>query len=191
MKLLEDKILKDGVVLPGDVLKVDSFLNHQINVMLLSQMAEYIYNHFKDCKVDKVLTVEASGIALACLTAQFFCCPLVFAKKSKTANMQGDSFVADVYSYTHKTMNHIEVTKKYLSVGENVLIVDDFLANGEASKGLISLVNQANAKVVGVACAIEKCYQGGGDSLREQGIDVLALAAIDKMEDGKITFRNS
>lgn len=189
MELLERAILENGRVLPGDVLKVDGFLNHQIDVQLLSKMGKFVYERFSDCKVDKILTVEASGIAFACLTAQFFCCPVVYAKKSRTSNLSKDCYSSTVRSYTHNNVNDILVSKNYLKAGENVLIVDDFLATGEAMNGLIDLVGQAGGNVVGVVSAIEKGYQKGGDRLREKGYDVLSLAIIDKMDENGIVFR--
>ena len=189
MELLKEAILKKGKVLKGDVLKVGSFLNQQIDVQLLSSMGKYVYDNFSDCKVDKILTVEASGIAFACLTAQFFSCPVVFAKKSKTSNVSGETYSATVRSYTHGVVNEIIVPKEYLSNGENVLVIDDFLATGEAAEGLIKLVEQAGANLVGFVSAIEKGYQGGGDRMRARGIKVLSLAVIDEMDDSGIKFR--
>ena len=191
MELLKSAILEKGKVLPGDVLKVDCFLNHQIDVRLLAEMGKFVYENFSDCKVDKILTVEASGIAFACLTAQFFSCPVVFAKKAKTSNISADCYSATVKSYTHGNVSEIVVSKSYLNAGENVLILDDFLARGEAANGLISLVEQAGANLVGVVAAIEKGYQGGGDALRKKGINVFSLAVIDSMESGNIKFREN
>ena len=190
MQLLKDSIMHKGKVLPGDVLKVDSFLNHMIDVELLTKMGEYIHEHFSDCKVDKVLTIEASGIALAYATAQFFSCPMLFAKKSRTSNLPGSVYQAVVHSYTHGTDSTIMVNKDYLTEGENVLIVDDFLATGAATDGLVSLVEQAKANVVGIAAAIEKTYQSGGNALRERGFKVLSLAKIASMEGGVVTFED-
>lgn len=188
MKLLEQKILNEGKVLPGDVLKVDCFLNHQMDVAFLTKLGKEIYNHFKNCNVNKILTVESSGIGLACLTAQFFNCKLLVAKKNKSSNISSNVYVAKVYSYTHQTENNIVVSKEYLSRDDNVLIIDDFLANGNACLGLIDIVNQAGGQVKGVSCAVEKTYQGGYDKLVGLGIDVYSLARIEKMQDGKITF---
>ena len=191
MELLKSTILEKGKVLPGDVLKVDCFLNHQLDVQLLSKMGKYVYDNFSDCKVDRILTVEASGIAFACLTAQFFCCPVVFAKKSRTSNVPGDCYMSVVKSYTHGNTNNIIVSKEYVKAGENVLIMDDFLAHGEAANGLVSIVKQANANVVGVVAAIEKGYQHGGDELRAKGYNVMSLAIIDKMDLSGIKFREN
>lgn len=191
MELLKSAVLEKGKVLAGDVLKVDSFLNHQLDVSLLSKMGKYVYDNFSDCKVDRILTVEASGIAFACLTAQFFCCPVVFAKKSKTINLSGNFYTATVKSYTHGNTGEVLVCKDYIKAGENVLIMDDFLARGEAANGLVSIVEGAGAKVVGVVAAIEKGYQGGGDELRKKGYNVFSLAVIDSMDGGTITFRET
>ncbi len=188
MKLLEQKILNEGKVLPGDVLKVDCFLNHQMDVAFLTKLGEEIYNHFKNCNVNKILTVESSGIGLACLTAQFFNCKVLVAKKNKSSNISSNVYVAKVYSYTHQTENNIVVSKEYLSSSDNVLIIDDFLANGNACLGLIDIVNQAGGQVKGISCAVEKTYQGGYDKLSSLGIEVYSLARIEKMQDGKITF---
>ncbi len=191
MELLKSAILEKGKVLPGDVLKVDCFLNHQIDIQLLSKMGKYVYDNFSDCRVDRILTVEASGIAFACLTAQFFCCPVVFAKKSRTSNVPGDCYMATVKSYTHGNVNNIIVSKDYIKAGENVLIMDDFLAHGEAANGLVSIVKSAGAKVVGVVAAIEKGYQKGGDELRAKGYNVMSLAIIDSMDLSGIKFREN
>lgn len=188
MRLLEQKILQEGKVLPGDILKVDCFLNHQMDVAFLTCLGKEIYERFYSCKVNKILTVEASGIGLACLTAQFFNCKVLVAKKKKSLNISNDIYSAKVYSFTHKTENNIIVSKEYLSSEDNVLIVDDFLANGNACLGLIDIVNQAGGKVVGISCAVEKTYQGGYDKLVNLGYDVYSLARIKKMEDGKIYF---
>ncbi|MBQ9781770.1 MAG: xanthine phosphoribosyltransferase [Clostridia bacterium] len=188
MKLLEQKILNEGKVLPGDVLKVDCFLNHQMDVAFLTELGKEIYNHFKNCNVNKILTVESSGIGLACLTAQFFNCKVLVAKKNKSSNISNNVYVAKVYSYTHQKENNIVVSKEYLLSDDNVLIIDDFLANGNACLGLIDIVNQAGGQVKGISCAVEKTYQGGYDKLASLGIDVYSLARIEKMQDGKITF---
>lgn len=189
MQLLENAILTKGKVLKGNILKVGSFLNQQIDVKLLREIGKDVYEKFKDCGVNKLLTVEASGIAIACSAAQFFDCNVVFAKKSKTANVDGDFYSADCFSFTHKTHNKLIVPKEYISDKDKVLIVDDFLANGEAVNALIDVVGQAGAKVAGVAIAIEKGFQGGGDALRAKGVDLYSLAIIDSMENGQIVFR--
>lgn len=189
MKLLEETIMNKGKVLPGNVLKVGSFLNQQLDISLISEMGKEIYSHFKDCGVNKILTIEASGIGMACLTAQFFNCNVVFAKKSKTSNMSDDVYSSTAFSYTHQNNNTIVVSKEYLGSGDRVLIIDDFLAHGEACNALIDIINQAGAKLCGVAIGIEKSFQGAGDKLRASGIDLLSLAQIESMNDNEIVFR--
>lgn len=189
MKSLEEKILREGVVLDGDVLKVGSFLNQQIDVDFLFKMGEDIHNAFASLEVTKVLTVEASGIALAVAAAHYFNAPVVFAKKSKTSNVSGAVYSSLVHSYTHGIDNNIVIPKDYLNKDDKVLIVDDFLANGAALTGLIDLVNQAGSTVVGCAAAIEKGYQGGGDELRKQGYKVHSLAIVEEMSPAGIVFR--
>ena len=190
MELLERKIETCGTVLDGNVLKVDSFLNHLIDVPFLSKLADYVYEQFKDEKVNKILTVEASGIALATLVAERLSCDMTYAKKSRTSNL-GDEGVysASVRSFTHNVTNNIIVNKKYLSSSDRVLVVDDFLARGEAANGMISIVEQAGATLVAMVAAIEKGFQGGGDALRKKGINVLSLAIIDKMSPDGLIFR--
>lgn len=190
MRLLEQKILNEGKVLNGDILKVDCFLNHQMDVAFLSKLGKEIFEHFKDAGINKILTVEASGIGLACLTAEYFNCKVLCAKKHKSLNISNDIYVAKVYSFTHKTDNLIMVSKEYLNKGDKVLIVDDFLANGNACLGLIDIVKQAGAEVKGISCAVEKTYQGGYQKLVDLGLDVYSLARIEEMKDGKITFVN-
>lgn len=189
MKLLEQTILKKGKVLPGNVIKVGAFLNNQIDVNLLNEMGKDIYAHFSNCGVNKILTVEASGIAIACITAQFFNCPVVFAKKNKTSNVEGEVYTAPCFSYTHMKQNTLVVPSEFLSKGDNVLIIDDLLARGEALNACIGLVEQAGAKVIGCSVAIEKCFQNGGDELRSKGVDVYSLAQIESMDNGNIVFR--
>ena len=191
MELLEKAILTKGKVLGGHVLKVGSFLNNQLDVKLLSEMAKDVYSRFKDKGVNKILTVEASGIAFAVLVAEKFNCNALFAKKSKTSNVEGDILSAECYSYTHKIMNNLIVPKEFLGEGDKVLIIDDFLANGQAVFALKEIVEKSGAELVGASIAIEKGFQGGGDRLREEGIDLYSLAVIDEMEEGKITFRKS
>ena len=189
MELLEQRILKDGVVLPGDVLKVNSFLNHQIDVKFICELGKEFYRLYSDCGVNKILTIESSGIGIACLTAQFFDAPVVFAKKSKTSNIASGVWSAKAHSYTHGNDYTAIVSKDYLGRGDRVLIVDDFLANGEALEAMISICNSAGAKVVGCGVVIEKLYQGGGDKLRKSGVRVESLAKISSMSaDGKIEF---
>lgn len=191
MKLLEDRIIKDGKVFSGNVLKVDSFLNHQIDVELLDKMGLEVKKLFSDSCVTKVLTIEASGIGVGCMVAKHFNCPLLFAKKSKTLNIKGDVYTSKVESFTHQCTYDIIVSKDFLNENDTVLIVDDFLAKGNALIGLIDIVNQSGAKLAGCSIAIEKGYQGGGDKLRAQGIKVESLAIIEEMDDltGEIVFR--
>ena len=185
MHLLEERIRRDGIVLSGDVLKVDSFLNHQMDVDLLSEMGREFARLYADCEVNKILTIEASGIGIACFTAQAFRCPLLFAKKSKTKNLADDVYSVDVASYTHGNVSKVIVSRQYLRPGDRVLIVDDFLANGAALSGLISLVRQAGAVVVGAGIAIEKAYQPGGELIRGMGVRVESLARIKSMDPEK------
>ncbi|MBR3894193.1 MAG: xanthine phosphoribosyltransferase [Clostridia bacterium] len=185
MQLLEQKICKEGKVFEGDVLKVDSFLNHQIDVGFLCRLGEELHRLFADCGVNKILTIEASGIGIACITAQFFHCPVLFAKKSKTVNIAGNLWTSRVHSYTHNTDHDVVVSKSYLGAGDRVLIIDDFLANGSALEALIDLCRQAGAEVVGAGIAIEKVYQGGGEMIRRKGVRVESLARIASMDTEK------
>lgn len=191
MKILEERIIKDGKVFEGNVLKVDSFLNHQIDTNLLAEMGKEFKRLFYDFNITKVLTIEASGIGVGCMAAHYFNCPLLFAKKSKTLNIKGDVYKSKVESFTHQCTYDIIVSKDFLNDNDTVLIVDDFLAKGNALIGLIDIVNQSGAKLAGCGIAIEKGYQGGGDKLRAQGIRVESMAIIDSMDDktGKIVFR--
>lgn len=190
LNLLQKKIMKDGVIKAGNVLKVDSFLNHQIDVPFISELGKEFKKLFGDCQVDKILTIEASGIGIACLTAVYFGVPVLFAQKSAGSNMDKDVYATEVKSFTHNKVNHVVASKKYLNAGEHILIMDDFLANGCAVQGLIDLVKQAGGIVEGVGICIEKGFQGG-DELRASGVDVKSLAIIEKMdaETGSITFR--
>ena len=191
MNFLEERILKDGIVKPGNVLKVDSFLNHQMDIALMEQIGEEFHRRFGDKKVTKVLTIEASGIGIAYPVAKQFGVPLVFAKKSKSVNIDGDMYVAEVESFTHKNKNQVIVSKRFLSQGDNVLIIDDFLANGCALQGLISIAESAGATVVGLGIAIEKGFQIGGRVIRNLGYQLESLAIVDAMdaETGSVTFR--
>ena len=202
MNFLEERIMKDGVVKPGNVLKVDSFLNHQMDIELFNEMGKEWKRRFADKKINKILTIEASGIGIACLTAQFFHCPVLFAKKAKTSNLSDKLWASKVHSYTHNTDHDVIVAKKFLGEGDRVLIIDDFLANGCALQGLISiddflangsalnalldLCRQAGATAVGAGIVIEKAYQSGGEVIRRRGIRVESLARIASMsvEDG-------
>ena len=191
MNFLEERIAKDGVVKPGNVLKVDSFLNHQMDPRLLVRMAEEFKRRFAGKPINKILTIEASGIGIAAFVALVFDAPMVFAKKSKSINIDGDMYVAEVESFTHKNKNQVIVSKRFLKDGEHVLIIDDFLANGCALQGLISIAESAGAKVEGCGIVIEKGFQIGGRVIRNMGYHVESLAIVDAMdcENGTITFR--
>ncbi|MBQ7164635.1 MAG: xanthine phosphoribosyltransferase [Clostridia bacterium] len=192
MELLKQKILAEGRVVGDGILKVDGFLNHQIDVELVSAMGKEIYERFKDDGVTKILTIEASGIGLAVMAAQYFGCKVLFAKKSRTTNMgNADLYVSKAYSFTHQNENTVLVSKKYIQPGEKLLIVDDFLAHGEASRALLDIARQAGAEVAGVAIVIEKGFQGGGDEMRREGINLYSLAIVDSMDEGKIIFREN
>lgn len=189
MKLLEERIVKDGKIREGDVLKVDSFLNHQIDVDLLNELGKELKRLFGDDGITKILTIEASGIGIACIAAQHFGVPVVFAKKTQTKNISGDTYKSRVESFTHGKIYDIIVSKEFLKPDDRVLIIDDFLAKGSALDGLIKLVEDAGATIVGAGIAIEKGFQGGGALIRGRGIRVESLAIIEDMADGKITFR--
>lgn len=190
MKLLQKRILSDGRILPGAILKVDSFLNHQIDPKLIHAMAKEWKRLFDGEGVNKILTIEASGIGLALMTGYEFGCPVLFAKKSKTKNLSGDLYTSEVESYTHGNTNTICVSKAYLNENDRVLIIDDFLATGAALVGLIDLCSQAGATVVGCGIAIEKVFQGGGNALRARGYRVESLAKIHTMNDSSIEFED-
>lgn len=178
MKLLEDRILKDGHIGADNVLKVDSFLNHQVDVNFVCELGKEFYRLFKDENITKILTIEASGIGIACLAAQYFGVPVVFAKKTKTINIYSDTYNATVHSYTHKRDYDIVVSKEFLSKEDNVLIIDDFLAKGRALTALLMLIEKAGAKTAGAGIVIEKAYQGGGNLVRDMGVRVESLAKI-------------
>lgn len=188
MKLLEDRIRRDGKVGEGNVLKVDCFLNHQIDVPFVAELGREFYRLFKDENVTKILTIEASGIGIACLTASFFGCPVVFAKKTPTNNISGDVYTAEVYSYTHERTYTIRLSREFLVPGDRVLIIDDFLAKGSALLALTKIIGDAGATALGAGIAIEKAYQPGGDMIRKRGLRVESLARIASMDEGKITF---
>ncbi len=190
MRLLEDRIRRDGIVRAGNVLKVDSFLNHQMDIALFGEIGKEFKRIFDGCDVTKILTIEASGIGIACITAQFFDVPVVFAKKSKTKNIAGEVYTSKVESFTHGRVYDIIVSKDFLKPEDRVLIIDDFLANGSALQGLISLVRDAGATLVGAGIAIEKGFQPGGRMLRGQGIRVESLAIVEAMSpETGVTFR--
>ncbi len=190
MKLLEERIIRDGIIAPGNVLRVDSFLNHQIDVPFICELGREFYRLFGECGINKIVTIEASGIGIACLTAQYFNVPVVFAKKSKTSNLPSDVFSAKVYSYTHGVTSDIYISSQYLSAGDKILIIDDFLANGAAVSALADIISSAGAELAGVGIVIEKGFQSGGELCRSHGIRVESLARIKSMsvEDGIVFF---
>ena len=189
MKLLEERIRKDGQVRPGNILKVDSFLNHQLDVELLEQLGKAFYEEFKDKGITRILTIEASGIALACLAAQYFKVPVVFAKKAKSKNLDGELYTSTVHSFTYGKDFTVTLAKKFLSKEDTVLLIDDFLEVGKAMRGLIDICNQAEANIAGIGIAIEKGFQSGGRELREAGYEVYSLAIVDEMTDeGDLRF---
>lgn len=189
MKLLEERIKKDGIVKPGNVLKVDNFLNHQMDIALFNEMGKEFKRLFADCKVNKILTIEASGIGIACIVAQYFDVPVVFAKKAQSINIDGDVYSTKIQSFTHQRVYDVIVSKKYLNPEDHILIMDDFLANGCALEGLIDLVQSAGATVEGIGIAIEKGFQQGGKLIRDRGIRLESLAIVDSMEGGELVFR--
>ena len=191
MNFLEERILKDGIVKEGNVLKVDSFLNHQMDIDLFNQIGEEFKKRFEGKKIDKILTIEASGIGIACIVAQHFHVPVVFAKKAKSINLEGEMYVAEVESFTHKCKNQVIVAKKFLSEDDHVLLIDDFLANGCALQGLIQIVQSAGATVEGIGIVIEKGFQAGGRVIRNLGFQLESLAIVDNMntETGEVYFR--
>ena len=191
MNCLESKILTDGVVKEGNVLKVDSFLNHQMDIELMNEIGKEFYRRFQGKPINKILTIEASGIAIAYAVAQQFHVPLLFAKKSKSINIAGDTYTAEVESFTHKNRNTVVVSKQFLSANDHVLIIDDFLANGCALQGLISIVDQAGGTVEGIGIAIEKGFQVGGQVIRNLGYHLESLAIVESMdaETGTVVFR--
>jgi xanthine phosphoribosyltransferase len=192
MNFLEERIVIDGVVKEGNILKVDSFLNHQLDVELFDKMGAEWKERFKDVEINKILTIEASGIGIACVVARHFGVPVVFAKKSQSVNLDGEMYTAEVESFTHKNKNQVIVSKKFLNPDDKILIIDDFLANGCALQGLISIINQAGASVSGIGIAIEKGFQTGGQIIRNMGYRLESLAIVDGMDaaTGEITFRN-
>lgn len=192
MQLLKDRIRKDGKIKGGNVLKVDSFLNHQMDIQLFEEIGKEFKRRFADVEVNKILTIEASGIGIACVVAQYFDVPVLFAKKNKTKNIAGDVYTSQVESFTHGRVYDIIVSKEFLGKGDKVLLIDDFLANGKALEGLAKLVEDSGAELVGAGVVIEKGFQPGGDNLRKQGIRLESLAIVDSMDEekGTIVFRD-
>ena len=191
MKLLEEKIANEGVSIGTDILKVDMFLNHQLDVNLLEEMGKEFYRLFKNCGATKIVTIESSGIAIAVFAAKYFNLPALFAKKANHKNVGNEIYSAKCYSFTHGKEYTMNVSKKYLNSSDKVLIIDDFMAGGNACNALIDIINQAGAEVVGIGIAIEKGFQPGGKALREKGYNVRSLAIIDSMNDGEISFRSN
>ena len=189
MQLLEERIRKDGIVKPGNILKVDSFLNHQMDIPFINELGKEFKRRFADAPITKILTIEASGIGIACLVAQHFNVPVVFAKKAQSLNLDGEMYCTKVQSFTHKRVYDVILSKKFLSTEDHVLIIDDFLANGCALQGLLEIVKESGAVLEGAGIVIEKGFQNGGDSLREQGIRVESLAIVDSMTDDSVSFR--
>ena len=191
MKLLEERNQKDGIVKPGNVLKLDSYINHQMDIELISEMGKEWKRLFADKPINKILTIEASGIGIACIAAMHFHVPVVFAKKAKSINLEGEMYTAEVESFTHKNKNQVIVSKKFLDENDHVLIIDDFLANGCALQGLIQIVQSAGATVEGIGIAVEKGFQSGGRIIRNLGYQLESLAIVDGMDwqTGTITFR--
>lgn len=192
MNFLEERIIKDGKLYENSVLKVDSFLNHQIDIEVLDKIGKVFYDTFKDSKIDKIVTIESSGIAIAMACANYFKVPVVFAKKSQSINIGDDVYESEIYSFTHHKMNRVIVAKGYIKEGEKILVVDDFLANGCALLGLISIIEQAGANVCGIGIAIEKGFQPGGSIIREKGYNLKSVAIVDSIDDktNTITFKN-
>lgn len=191
MNFLEERIVKDGIVKEGNVLKVDSFLNHQMDIALFDEMGAEFKKRFADANINKIVTIEASGIGITCIVARHFNVPVVFAKKSKSINIDGDVYKAEVESFTHKCKNNVIVSRKFLGPDDHVLIIDDFLANGCALQGLISIVNEAGGTVEGIGIAVEKGFQNGGRIIRNLGFHLESLAIVESMDatSGEIVFR--
>ena len=190
MQELKDRIVKEGKVLPGNIIKVDGFLNHRIDTELMTHIADEFGKHFNMDEVTMILTAEASGIALSAIVAQRFGKPMLFAKKAKSDNIEGGLYQSDIFSYTYKKKVTLLVAKDWLSADDKVLIIDDFMANGEAMRGLCDIVKSAGATLVGIGCAVEKGFQGGGDRLRQAGVNLKSLAIIESAEPGHIVFRD-
>ncbi len=189
MQLLKNRIFKDGIVKPGNILKVDSFLNHQMDIALINEIGKEFKARFSDCPVTKILTIEASGIGIACITAQYFHVPVIFAKKAQSLNLDGEMYTTKVESFTHKKVYDVILSKKFLEPEDHVLLIDDFLANGCALLGLIDIVKKSGAALEGAGIVIEKGFQNGGKQIRNMGIRLESLAIIDSMSDSSLTFR--
>lgn len=189
MKFLEDRILKDGIVKPGNVLKVDSFLNHQMDIAFINELGKEFKRRFQDAPITKILTIEASGIGIACLAAQYFNVPVIFAKKTQSLNLDGEMYTSKVESFTHKKVYDVILSKKFLGPEDHVLLIDDFLANGCALMGLIEIVKESGATLEGAGIVIEKGFQAGGKMIRDMGVRLESLAIIDSMTDDSLTFR--
>ncbi len=189
MQELKERIVNEGKVLPGSIIKVDGFLNHRVDTVLLDHIAEEFGKRFNMDEVTVILTAEASGIALAAIVARHFGKPMIFAKKAKSDNIEGGLYQSDIFSYTYKKKVTLLVSKEWLHAGDKVLVVDDFMANGEAMRGLCDIVEKAGATLVGIGCAVEKGFQGGGDRLRQAGVNLHSLAVIESAEPGRIIFR--
>lgn len=190
MELLKQKILTEGRVKEGGVLKVDTFLNHQMDINLFNEMGKAFKEYFKEKDVNKIVTIEASGIGIACIVAQHFNVPVVFAKKTESKNLDGETYTSEVHSYTKGKSYIIRVGKKFINPEDRILLIDDFLANGKALIGLKDIVEQGGATLVGAGIAIEKGFQEGGDQLRKEGMDIYSLAIVDEMNEGNIVFRD-
>ena len=190
MQELKDRIVKEGKVLPGNIVKVDGFLNHRVDCQFMAKLADEFAKYFDVSKIDLILTAEASGIALAAVCAYRYGIPMVFAKKAKSDNIEGGLYCSEIYSYTYKKKVTLLVSKEWMHSGDRVLIIDDFMANGEAMRGLCDIVDAAGATLVGIGCAVEKGFQGGGDKLRAAGVNLKSLAIIDKAEPGNVVFRD-
>ncbi len=189
MKLLKDKIVKEGKILPGNIVKVDGFLNHRIDIQMMEEIAKEFKRRFGDQEITMILTAEASGIALGTITAKEFGVPMVFAKKAKSDNIEGGLYASDIFSYTYKKKVTLLVSKDWICKDDKVLIVDDFMANGEAMRGLCDIVREAGAELVGIGVAVEKGFQHGGDRIREAGINIQSLAIIDQADENGFVFR--
>ncbi len=189
MKLLEDRILRDGIVKPGNILKVDSFINHQMDIPFINELGREFKRRFADSVITKILTIEASGIGIACIAAQYFGVPVIFAKKAQSLNLDGEMYIAKVESFTHKRVYDVILSKKFLTEQDHVLLIDDFLANGCALMGLMEIVKQSGAVLEGAGVVIEKGFQKGGQMIRDMGVHLESLAIVENMTDDSLTFR--